>query len=52
MNQNEQYYFELLTDVQGLVHSYAQEDSDLKKQLENLLNRQSPDGDQPFKITN
>ncbi len=49
MNQNELYYFELLKDVQSLVQSYGSENSKLKKQLENLLKRPSPDGEQPFK---
>ncbi|MCH7369880.1 hypothetical protein [Aeromonas sp. MR16] len=48
MSQNERYYFELLVDVQALLSTYSHEDSQLKKQLKNLLNRKAPDGNKPF----
>ncbi|MUJ20421.1 hypothetical protein [Aliivibrio fischeri] len=49
MSEQEQYLTELLKDVVFQIEQHPS-NSPLRKQLVNLLNRKSPNNEQPFKI--
>lgn len=50
MSDNEKYLTELLEDVKFVLESHRTENSQVRKQLINLLSRKNASGEQPFKV--